>query len=165
MGRPNLGTNPVNQFLDGFRPALYANAQGTGRSWDVRFNHVANRVNPAHFQTVVDMFVGQLGFVELRRTERAVWLRQPGANVDLQFSCSDTGHRDHDRERSQISFLSETPKADLERLASWFDARGLPAHVGAYSDREFYLDVPAAFVDFVVEAMLPELAAYELPLG
>ncbi|MCJ2051151.1 hypothetical protein MKL01_15845, partial [Methylobacterium sp. J-070] len=63
----------------------------------MRFNHVANRVNPGHFQTVVDMFVGQLGFVELRRTERAVWLRQPGANVDLQLSRSDTGHRDLDR--------------------------------------------------------------------
>ena len=128
----------------------------------MRFNHVANRVNPSHFQTVVDMFVGQLGFVELRRTERAVWLRQPGANVDLQLSCSDTGHRDHDRQRSQISFLSDTPEADLDRLASWFVARGLTAQVGAYSDREFYLDVPAAFVDFVVEAMLPELAAYDV---
>lgn len=128
----------------------------------VRFNHVANRVNPDHFQTVMDMFVGQLGFVELRRTERAVWLRQPGANVDLQLSRSDTGHRDDDRERSQISFLSETPETKLNRLAQWFTARGLPAHVGAYSDREFYLDVPAAFVDFVVEAMLPELAAYDV---
>ena len=135
------------------------------RRWSgvLRFNHVANRVNPGYFQTVADMFVQQLGFVELRRTERAVWLRQTGANVDLQLSRSDTGHRDHDRERSQISFLSDTPRADLDRLASWFTARGLPAHVGAYSDREFFLDVPAAFVDFVLEAMLPELAAYDLP--
>ena len=128
----------------------------------MQFNHVANRVNPGHFQTVVDMFVGQLGFVEQRRTERAVWLRQPGANVDLQLSRSDTGHRDQDRERSQVSFLSDTPEADLDRLATWFVARGLPAHVGAYSEREFYLDVPAAFVDFVVEAMLPELADYDV---
>lgn len=132
------------------------------RSWVVRFNHVAHRVNPGHFQTVVDMFVGQLEFVELRRTERAVWLRQAGANVDLQLSRSDTGHRDPDRERSQISFLSDTPKADLDQLASWFVERGLPAHVGAYSDREFYLDVPAALVNFVVEAMLPELADYDV---
>ena len=119
-------------------------------------------VNPEHFEIVIDLFVQQLGFVELRRTERAAWLRQPGANVDLQLSCSDTGHRDHDRERSQISFLSDTPEAELDRLASWFAARGLPARVGVYSSREFYLDVPAAFVDFVVEAMLPELAAYDV---
>lgn len=130
----------------------------------MRFNHVANRVNPGHFETVVAMFVQQLDFVELRRTERAVWLRQPGANVDLQLSRSDTGHRDEDRERSQISFLSDTPEAELQRLASWFAAGGLPARVGAYSDKEFYLDVPAAFVDFVVEAMLPELASYGIAL-
>jgi hypothetical protein len=134
----------------------------TGRGSIVRFNHVANRVNPDYFSTVVDMFVQQLGFVELRRTERAVWLRQPGANVDLQLSRSDTGHRDLDRQRSQISFLSDTPEADLNRLATWIVARGLPAHVAAYSDREFYLDAPVAFVDFVVEAMLPELAAYDV---
>ena len=128
----------------------------------LRFNHVANRVNPTHFDVVVDMFVQRLGFVELRRTGRATWLRQPGANVDLQLSRSDPGHRDPDRARSQVSFLSETPEADLKRLAAWFEARGVPASVGAYSEREFYLDVPAAFVDFVVEAMRPELAVYEV---
>ncbi len=128
----------------------------------MRFNHVANRVNPAHFDVVVEMFVQRLGFVELRRTGRATWLRQPGANIDLQFSRSDPGHRDPDRERSQVSFLSETPEADLQHLAAWFDAKGLPANVGSYSEREFYLDVPAAFVDFVIEAMRPELAVYDV---
>jgi hypothetical protein len=55
----------------------------------------------------------KLGFLELRRTERAIWLRQPGANVDLQFSRSQSAHRDADKLRSQVSFLSEP----LER--SW----------------------------------------------
>ncbi|MBX9700735.1 MAG: hypothetical protein K2X74_14955 [Acetobacteraceae bacterium] len=123
-------------------------------------NHVANRLNPAHFETVVAMLTGQLGFVELRRTERSIWLRQPGTNVDLQFSRSGTGHRDADKLRSQVAFLSETPREDLQRLAEWLHARGLEAAVGAYSDREFYLDAPAAFVDFVIEAMRPELADY-----
>lgn len=136
------------------------------RRWSgiLRFNHVANRVNSGHFSAVVDMLVQQLGFVELGRTERAVWLRQLGTNVDLQFSRSGTGHRDHDRQRPQISFLSDTPETDLNRLASWFHTRELTAQVGAYSDREFYLDVPTAFVHFVVEAILPELAAYDLPI-
>lgn len=126
----------------------------------MKFNHVANRLDAAHFETVVAMLTEGLGFVELRRTERAIWLRQPGTNVDLQFSRSDTAHRDDDKRRSQVSFLSEAPRADLEALAAWLGARGLAAEVGAYSDREFYLDAPAAFVDFVIEAMLPELADY-----
>jgi len=130
----------------------------------VRFNHVANRLDARHFEAVVSMLKTQLGFVELRRTERAIWLRQPGSNIDLQFSRSDTTQRDADKLRSQVSFLSDTPREALDALAVWFEARGLAASVGAYSDREFYLDVPEAFVDFVIEAMRPELADYgEVP--
>ena len=126
----------------------------------MRFNHVANRLDARHFEAVVTMLKTQLGFVELRRTERAIWLRQPGSAIDLQFSRSDTTHRDADKLRSQVSFLSDTPREALEALATWFDTHGLAASVGAYSDREFYLDVPEAFVDFVIEAMRPELAEY-----
>ncbi|MBL6079887.1 hypothetical protein JMJ56_17855 [Belnapia sp. T18] len=128
----------------------------------MRFNHVANRLNPEHFETVVALFTARLGFAVLRRTERAIWLRQPGANIDLQFSRSDAPGRDVDKLRSQVSFLSETPREALEALAAWLAGKGVEARVGAYSPREFYLDAPAAFVDFVIEAMRPELADYPL---
>jgi hypothetical protein len=75
----------------------------------MQFNHVANRLDAQYFETVVEMLKSKLGFVELRRTERAIWLHQPGANVDLQFSRSPTANRDADKLRSQVSFLSETP--------------------------------------------------------
>lgn len=126
----------------------------------MRLNHVANRLAPEHFDTVVEMLRVKLGFIELRRTGRAVWLRQPGSNVDLQFSRSETTSRDADKLRSQVSFLSGTPRAALEDLAAWAQAQGLPATVGSYSDKEFFLDAPAAFVDFVIEAMTPDLAEY-----
>jgi hypothetical protein len=126
----------------------------------MKFNHVANRLDAAHFELVVEMLRDRLGFVELRRTERAIWLRQPGANVDLQFSRSTSAARDADKLRSQVAFLSDTPREDLQALADWLAGRGLEASVGAYSDREFYLDAPGAFVDFVIEAMRPELADY-----
>jgi hypothetical protein len=131
----------------------------------MRLNHIANRLDPRYFETVVEMLKVKLGFVELRRTGRSIWLRQPGANVDLQFSRSEASNRDDDKLRSQVSFLSETPKADLEDLAAWAEAHGMDASVGSYSDREFYLDAPAAFVDFVVEAMKPELADYGVSVG
>ena len=126
----------------------------------MQFNHVANRLARGHFETIVALFRDMLGFVELRRTERAIWLRQPGANVDLQFSRSDAPPREEDRIRAQVSFLSEAPRAELEKLAAWLAARGIAAEVGAYSDREFYLDAPDALLDFVIEAMRPELADY-----
>lgn len=128
----------------------------------MQFNHVANRLDARFFETVVEMLTMKLGFVELRRTERAIWLRQPGTNVDLQFSRSVSTHRDADKLRSQVSFLSETPKAALEDLRAWAEAKGMVASVGSYSEKEFFLDVPAAFVDFVIEAMTPDLADYGL---
>jgi len=127
----------------------------------MQFNHVANRLSSEHFETVVAMLTTCLGFVVLRRTERAIWLRQPGANVDLQFSRSDTPGRDTDKSRSQVSFLSDTPRLELQQLSEWLAVHGLSAEIGVYSAREFYLDAPAAFVDFVIEAMLPELADYD----
>jgi hypothetical protein len=128
----------------------------------MNFNHVANRLAAVHFDTVVALFTQRLGFVVLRRTERAIWMRQPGTNVDLQFGRSDTTHRDADQQRSQVSFLSLTPREELETLATWLAEQGLAATVGAYSDRELYLDAPDAFVDFVIEAMRPELADYDV---
>jgi hypothetical protein len=124
------------------------------------FNRVANRLDIHYFETVVEMLKVKLGFLELRRTERAIWLRQPGANVDLQFSRSVVANRDEDKIRSQVSFLSKTPRAELESLAAWAEGHGMRAVVGSYSDREFFLDAPDAFVDFVIEAMRPELADY-----
>ena len=126
----------------------------------MQFNHVSNRIYSDAFETIIEMFVGQLKFVELRRIDRAIWLRQIGSNVDLQLSRSDSRHRDLDKKWSQISFLSRTPEADLRELADWLNAKGLDARVEAYSDLEFYLDAPTAFVDFVIEAMKPELAIY-----
>lgn len=126
----------------------------------MKFNHMAHRVNVRHFETVVKLMKTQLGFVELRRTERSIFLRQPGANIDLQLSRSDSTHRDPDKRRSQVAFLSDTPRVDLEKLAAWAKTEGLEALVTSSSDREFHLDMPEAFVDFVLEAMLPELADY-----
>jgi hypothetical protein len=126
----------------------------------MKLNHIANRLDSRYFEIVVEMLKVKLDFVELRRTERSIWLRQLGANVDLQFSRSETANRDADKLRSQVSFLTETPQADLEDLAEWARTHGMVTVVGSYSDREFYLDAPAAFIDFVIEAMRPELADY-----
>src|SRR5580692_8156027 len=112
----------------------------------MKLNHVANRLDIRYFETVVEMLKMKLGFVELRRTERAIWLRQPGANRDLQFSRSLSAHRDEDKLRSQVSFLSETPRAQLEDLAAWANVHGVKAELGSYSDSEFFLDAPEAFV-------------------
>jgi hypothetical protein len=99
----------------------------------MELNHVANRLHLRHSETVVDMLKAKLDFVELRRAEWSIWLRRPGTNVDLQFNRSDTIHRDGDKYRSQVSFLSETPKAALEDLAICARAHEMETVVGSYS--------------------------------
>lgn len=128
----------------------------------MQLNHFANRVATRHFDTIVEMLKENLGFVELRRGVKAIHMRQPGSNVDLQFTRSETAGRDADKRSSQVSFLSDTPAEDLEKLAAWARARGLESTVGSYSSKEFYLDVPEAFVDFVIEAMTPDCAEYDV---
>lgn len=128
----------------------------------LQFNHIANRVDGRHFDIVVAMFLEKIGFETMRRLDRAIWMRQPGTNVDIQLNRSTEQNRDADKLKSQISFITDTPEQDLNVLADWLKERGLNAQVVAYTTREFYLDVPEAFVDFVVEAMLPELADYPI---
>lgn len=130
----------------------------------MKLNHFSNRVEDTYFDIVVEMLATQLGFIELRRTERSIWMRQAGANVDLQFSRSATVNRDADKRGSQVAFLSQTPRADLERLAAWVRGKGLDATLGQWSDKEFFLDVPAAFTDFVIEAMTPDMADYGISI-
>ncbi|MDX1822557.1 MAG: hypothetical protein R3197_16795 [Paracoccaceae bacterium] len=129
----------------------------------MKLNHVANRLDSGHFDVIVEMLKTQLGLIELRRNERCIWMRQPGANVDLQFTTSEISNRDTDKRGSQVAFLSETPQDDLNVLLRWLKDHGLDATIGQWSEREFYLDVPAAFIDFVIEAMTPDMAEYDVP--
>ncbi len=128
----------------------------------MKLNHFANRVTAEHFETIIAMLKENLGFVELRRTRKSIWMRQSGANIDLQFNSSSIADRDPDKNLSQVSFLSDAPAEALENLATWANSKGLEALVGSYSSKEFYLDVPAAFVDFVIEAMTPDCADYDV---
>jgi hypothetical protein len=126
----------------------------------MKLNHVANRITQGNLDLILELFTTQLGFKLLRRIPTDIWLRQQGANVDIQF-CETQAHvAQGDKHNSHISFLSETPEADLRRLATWFESRGKKTIIGSWSAKEFYLDVPEVFVDFAIESMLPDLAEY-----
>lgn len=128
----------------------------------MRLNHFANRVSVEHFETVVSLFKDMLGCIELHRSEQSIWLRQAGSNVDIQFSQSHCTNRDEDKRGSQISFIVDDPRAALEPLSTYCQQRGLRVVIGSWSDKEFFLDLPDAFVDFVIEAMTPDLAEYDV---
>jgi hypothetical protein len=128
------------------------------------------------FEMAVSLFKEDFGFRVLRRKGSVVWMRQEKAMVDLQLSASDTkpetkefdiaelrkkNHREIcDKSRSQIAFLSERPEEDLKKIVARLENKGYRAFVLGFSDKEFFLDVPDVFVDFVIEAMTPECAEY-----
>lgn len=128
----------------------------------MKLNHVANRVTEGSLELMLSLFTEELGFRLLLRKPTDAWLRQGDANIDIQFNETQTPPLGLDKQNSHISFLSETPESDLRKLAAWFEKRGYETKIGSWSAREFYLDVPAVFVDFAIEAMLPELAEYDV---
>jgi len=142
----------------------------------MELNHCAFRVYKDDFDMVVAFFIEKLSFKLLRRKGQIVWMRQGNAPVDIQLSASETrpetkgfdidalrskDHRDLcDKSRSQIAFLSEHPEKELKQLADELEAKGYKTIVLGYSDKEFFLDIPEVFVDFVIEAMTPDCADY-----
>jgi hypothetical protein len=128
----------------------------------MKLNHVANRVTHGNLELMLECFTEQLGFVLLRRIPTDIWLRQGSSNVDIQICETDAPPIGGDRHNSHISFLSDNPKAELEKLAAWFEKRGKATKIGSWSAKEFYLDVPDVFVDFAIESMTPDMADYDV---
>lgn len=142
----------------------------------MELNHCAFRVYKDDFEMVVSLFTDKLGFRVLRRKGSVVWMRQGETPVDIQLCASDTKpetkgididvlrRKDHreicDKSRSQIAFLSEQPEKELKQLAAEIEQKGYKTFVLGYSDKEFFLDIPDVFVDFVIEAMTPDCADY-----
>jgi len=144
----------------------------------MELNHCAFRVYRDDFAMVVSLFTEKLGFKLLRRKGSVVWMRQGEIPVDIQLSASDTkpetkgvdidalrrsDHREIcDKSRSQIAFLSEQPEKELRQLVAAIEKMGYKTIVLGYSDKEFFLDIPDVFVDFVIEAMTPDCADYDI---
>ena len=144
----------------------------------MELNHCAFRVYRDDFDMVVSLFTEKLGFMVLRRKGSVIWMRQGEIPVDIQLCASDTKpetkgididvlrRKDHretcDKSRSQIAFLSEQPEKELKQLATEIEKRGYKTFVLGYSDKEFFLDIPDVFVDFVIEAMTPDCADYSI---
>ena len=129
----------------------------------MKLDHCSNRIAQGKVTLMQELFVNELGFTLLRGLPDEIWLRQKDSNVDIQFCESSSSLSTvSDKQNSHIAFISNKPEKELERLASWFKARGYGTKIGSWSDKEFYHDVPEVFVDFSIEAMYPEIAEYDI---
>lgn len=111
---------------------------------------------------MLEFFTEELGFALVHRIPTDIWLRHPDANIDIQLCETDAPVALGDRHNSHIAFVSDTPEEDLKKAAAWFEQRGKQARIGSWSHREFWLDVPGVFVDFMLECMSTELIEYEM---
>ncbi|MBI4433728.1 hypothetical protein HY632_03070 [Candidatus Uhrbacteria bacterium] len=57
-----------------------------------------------------------------------------------------------------MAFLDADPKAATEALIRWLEQSGIASRAGAWSEREYWVDCPELFVDFVIEIMHPAVA-------
>ena len=126
----------------------------------MKLNHIANRITKGSLGLMLALFTEELGFKLLRQIPTDIWLRQGDNQIDIQFCETDAPPVEHDKHNSHISFLSANPQKDLQKLEAWFHARGFKTKMGAWSSKEFWLDVPEVFVDFTIECMTPDLAKY-----
>ena len=130
----------------------------------LKLHHSAYQVEAGSKDLVAELFTDKLGFREVFRNEFAVLLRQKGTNADIQFIAKAPGPVvTHDvKIFSHIGFISNSPEADLKELQEWFHERGHVSEIGQYyddTDMDLWFDVPGIFLDFVIEAVHPQLLA------
>jgi hypothetical protein len=81
-------------------------------------------------------------------------IAQDGLDFDIQLiETKSTMLHDETRPNSQIAFISEKPLEDIEKVRRWAEGKNIMFTQNAWSDKEFYFDLPELFVDWVVEVM------------
>lgn len=81
-------------------------------------------------------------------------MAQEGLEFDIQLIESKGQTLEGEtRPNSQIAFISDRPREDIEKVRVWAEQRGVKFTQNAWSEMEFYFDLPELFVDWVVEVM------------
>jgi hypothetical protein len=122
---------------------------------DPRLHHTAKRIRPGSLDKVIEMFE-LLGLKLAYRPEGMRWamIDQEGLNFDIQLIEVEGEQLEGESRRdSQISFVSENPIEQIEKVHVWAEEKGLTFVQKSWNEREHYFDLPDLFVDWVVEIM------------
>lgn len=81
-------------------------------------------------------------------------IEQKPTPIDIQIIEKDCKPIDIDSKiNTHIAFISNKPKNDIERVKSWAKENNIEFRAGAWTDNEFWFDLPQIFQNFVVEIM------------
>lgn len=84
---------------------------------------------------------------------RMAVLRQPGTNVDVQFTGLEPIDPPQRKTMNQLGFVSDDAQGEMESVQRWCEATGLETSTGDYGPGFRWIDVPEVFLDFVLEVM------------
>ena len=121
----------------------------------LRLHHCSKRISQDSLEFVMALFE-KLGCRQSFWADGARWamIEQQGRDSIVQFIETDQPSQSTKEKRnSHIAFLSPDPRTDISEIAHWIAGQNRKVLTGQWSDREFYLDCPDVFIDFVIEIM------------
>ncbi|MDO8470386.1 MAG: hypothetical protein Q7S63_00205, partial [bacterium] len=104
---------------------------------------------------VLNLFT-ELGFHVLERSKvmEIAWIAQRETKFVLQFIESEQHPLPTETKIfTHIAFITEDPKKEIERIKQWIQSQDVTVVDGKWTDKEFWLDCPEVFIDFVLEIM------------
>ncbi len=129
-------------------------------STKIKLHHCSYKIASNSIDFVIALFA-EIDFKLLEKSKdgKAAWLSQKGKDFVLQFCESKEKQLStKDKYNSHVAFISKTPKQDVIRLKKWILHNHVSVTEGSWSGKEFYLDCPDVFLDFVIEIMHSSIA-------
>lgn len=122
---------------------------------NVKLHHFAYNITPNSLELVIEL-LDKLGCTLDYREKNARWcmIQQKPNPIDIQIiETNDKIIPFEIKTNTHISFLSDTPKEDIDEIKKWAKTKGVAFKHGGWSDKELWFDFPELFVNFVIEIM------------
>jgi hypothetical protein len=120
-----------------------------------KLHHFAYNIRPGTLETVIEFFQ-ELNFSISYQEENARWclVKQASSEVNIQIIETDDEVIPSEKKLStHIAFLSDNPKLIIKELSEWATKKGIIFRKGAWTEQEFWFDLPRIFTNFVIEIM------------
>lgn len=118
-------------------------------------HHFAYNIRPKTLELLVSLFLELDCEVSYQKDgERWCLLAQKSVPVDIQIIERDYEPlKEEQKINTHIAFISDEPEEVLNKISFWAEKNKIDFKKGAWSDKEFWFDLPGIFINFVIEIM------------
>lgn len=120
-----------------------------------QLHHGARRIVPNSLERLIEVF-SLLGCKVTYREGNARWAMVGQENVDFDVQLvevDETPIQTKSRISSHVAFISENPKAIIDKIEEWANKNNVKFTKGGWNEKELWFDLPDLFIDFVIEVM------------